>query len=78
MIYRRGSAPGLKMKIKGVLQSESVKACSRLNGGGSIYSLPISSLISFCTDCVNLSGLTILKMINRLNFDASFHLPGHF
>jgi hypothetical protein len=66
------------MKIRGVWQSESRYACSRSNGGGSIYYFPISSLISFWTDWVNLSGLIILNMISLLNLDIYEYFPGHF
>lgn len=34
VIYIRGSAPGLKMNIRGVWQVESSYACCKLNGGG--------------------------------------------
>lgn len=73
VISIRGSAPGLKIKIRGVWQVESSKACCRLNGGGSINSWPISLLIRACRDWENLSGRIILMMINFLNKDTSFH-----
>jgi hypothetical protein len=37
VISIRGSAPGDKMKMSGTRAVLSLKACSRLNGGGSIY-----------------------------------------
>ena len=77
VISRRGSAPGLKIKINGVLQSLSLKVCSRLNGGGSIYCLPISSLIIFWIEWVNLSGRMILMSNRRWKLDTVFHFPGH-
>jgi len=47
VISRRGSAPDERMKISGVKASASLKACSRLKGGGSMYALPISLMIRF-------------------------------
>lgn len=77
VIYKRGSAPGDKIKINGVLQSESVKVCYKLNGGGSIYCFPISSLIKNWTAWVKKSGLIILIRISFLNLLIFYHFPGH-
>jgi len=42
VISNLGSAPGERMKIRGVKASASLKAYSKLKGGGSIYYFPIS------------------------------------
>lgn len=42
-----------------------------------MYSLPIYSLISFCTDTVNLSGLITLMIMSLWKREASDHFAGH-
>jgi hypothetical protein len=59
VISSLGSAPGDRINISGVYASASLKAYSRLKGGGSIYYLPISFMIKFYIALVNFSGLRI-------------------
>lgn len=77
VISIRGSAPGERMKINGVYLSESWYACSRLNGGGSMYSAPNSLVMSFCVDGVNLSGRITLVSSNFKKGMMLSHLPGN-
>lgn len=47
VISKRGSAPGDNINIRGVYASASLKAYSKLKGGGSMYYLPISVITKF-------------------------------